>query len=219
MAVQLNFGTTVRCGDEQVGKLADVVIDPAQRRLTHLVVLTSDEQARLAPVELLGDDSKARKELALTCTAEEFGQLESIREFAFIRVNEFPAPDAETDVGVEDMLTMPSYEAAEFGDYVGELDSSVGLTYDRIPKGEAEIRRSSAIESTDGHHLGHAGGLIVDGGQITHLVLDRGHLWGARHITVPIASVSEVKTDRLTLSLTKDEVGDLPSVRVHRLFG
>jgi hypothetical protein len=38
-------------------------------------------------------------------------------------------------------------------------------------------------------------------------------------VTIPINAVSAVHTDAVTLTLTKDEVGELPSVPVHRWTG
>jgi uncharacterized protein YrrD len=91
------------------------------------------------------------------------------------------------------------------------------MAYDRVPKGEVEIRRASAVASVDGHDLGQVDGFVVDAeGQITHVVLERGHLWGRREVTIPIGAVATVATDAVTLSLSKEEVGSLPSVRVHR---
>jgi hypothetical protein len=87
------------------------------------------------------------------------------------------------------------------------------VTYDRIPKGEVEIRRASAVTSSDGHHLGHVDGFVVDGDEhITPLVLEHGHLWGREEVTIPIGFVARVETDAVTLSLTKDEVGQLTPV-------
>ena len=57
---------------------------------------------------------------------------------------------------------------------------------------------------------------VVDGDHITHIVLERGHFWGRRDVTIPISAVAEVKTDVVALSLTRDEVGALPASRVHR---
>jgi hypothetical protein len=47
-------------------------------------------------------------------------------------------------------------------------------------------------------------------------VLERGHLWGKRDITIPIGSVTRIETDAVTVGLSKDEVGGLPAVHVHR---
>ena len=51
---------------------------------------------------------------------------------------------------------------------------------------------------------------------ITHLVLDRGHRWGLRDVTIPIGAVAKVETDDVTLSLTRDQLGALPEMAVPR---
>jgi sporulation protein YlmC with PRC-barrel domain len=112
---------------------------------------------------------------------------------------------------------MPYY-GGEFGAFAGDLDT-YGVTYDRVPKGEVEIRRSSSVASSDGEFIGEVDGFIVDKDEhITHFVLERGHLWGQREVTIPIGAVAKVETDLVTLQLSKKEVGDLPSVRVNRWF-
>jgi hypothetical protein len=75
--------------------------------------------------------------------------------------------------------------------------------YDRVPKGEVEIRGASGVYSAEGHHLGHVDGFLVDRDEhITHLVLEREHLSGRRDVTIPIGAVAKVETDDVTLSLT-----------------
>ena len=54
---------------------------------------------------------------------------------------------------------------------------------------------------------------------ISHLVLEHGHLWGQHEVTIPIAAVTEIKNDEVTLVCSKDEVGKLKSFRVHRWRG
>jgi uncharacterized protein YrrD len=89
--------------------------------------------------------------------------------------------------------------------------------YDRIPKGDVEIRRASPVTSSDGHHLGHVDGFVVDGeDHIGQLVLEHGHLWGKREVVIPVGAVASVQTDEVVLKLTKDQVGALESRRVHR---
>jgi hypothetical protein len=93
----------------------------------------------------------------------------------------------------------------------------VTVMYDRIPKSEVEIRRASDVFTADDHRLGRVDGFLVDSEErITHVVLERGHLFGRRDVTVPIGNVSKVSTDSVTLALTKDEVGRLPAVPVRR---
>ena len=60
------------------------------------------------------------------------------------------------------------------------------------------------------------GFLVDEEDQITHFVLERGHLWGRREVTVPIGAVAKVESDAVTLDLTKDEVEKLPAHKLHR---
>ena len=215
--MQLRLGTQVRCAGDVVGQVGDVVIDPASRRLTHVVVETHSNEARLVPGSLVHAGEADGRELVLSCTKAEFDELGSILEFSYVSLDEFPESDGGSDVGVETVISMPLYGAEEFGDYPGEYGSSVGLAYHRIPKGEAEVRRSSAVISADGHQIGAACGFVLYEDRVTHVVLERGHLWGTRDVTIPIDAVKSIETDELTLSISKDEVSALPSVRVHRL--
>jgi hypothetical protein len=96
-------------------------------------------------------------------------------------------------VGIQQVLALPYYTAYD----LEPIPTDFAVMYDRIPKSDVEIRRASSVASADGHHLGHVDGFVVDpDDHITHLVLERGHLWGRR--------------------LTRDEVGAHPEVRVQR---
>jgi sporulation protein YlmC with PRC-barrel domain len=211
--MRLELGASVRCEDDVLGELADVVIDPTTKRVTHLVVQPHHdlELARLVPIDLAQEGDG--QEISLGCTMEEVRQLAPVHEFAYLRLGEFPVDDADWDVGVQDLLAMPYYEP---GVDLGSYGADAGIIYDRVPKGEVEVRRASAVTSADGHHLGHVDGFVVEGEQITHLVLERGHLWGRREITIPIGAVEKVETDAVTLGLTKHEVGGLASISVRR---
>jgi sporulation protein YlmC with PRC-barrel domain len=214
-AVHLKLGTAVRCTDDVAGELSDVVIDPIERRVTHLVIQTKDDQVRLIPVELAA--GYAKDEVTLTCSTSDLTAFDSIREFAYLPQGELPEADSDWDVGVEDVFAMPTSGADQFGDYVGELSSNVGMTYDRVPKGEVELRRSSGIETADGHHVGHIDGLVIgDDDEITSLTLEHGHLWWRRDLSIPVGSVARVESDTVTLDLKRDEISSLPTTRAHR---
>ena len=60
-------------------------------------------------------------------------------------------------------------------------------------------------------------GFLVDRDEhITRLVLERGHLWDRRDVTIPIGAVAKVETDDVGLSMTKDQVGPLPEMAFGR---
>ena len=225
--MRLELGRPVNCTDGPFGKLADVVIDPTTRHVTHLVVDPDGDhgKARLVPVELASGEDDETNAIAVRCSVEEANQLEPVEETAYIRLGESPDLEPEWDLGVESVLAEPYYYYGTVGGLgyetgPSDYDPHVSVTYDRIPKGEVEIRRASEVSSADGHQLGQVDGFLVDDDDaITHFVLERGHLWGRREVTIPINAVASVLTDAVTLTLTKDEVGELPSVRVHRWTG
>jgi sporulation protein YlmC with PRC-barrel domain len=215
--MRLELGTPVRCSDGMFGELADLVIDAMKRRVTHLVVQPHREQAlagsRMVPVEL-ADSAGDQSQITLHCTLNELSELEPVEEVAFLRLGGFPVDDPNWDVGVSNVLAEPYYGAGEFA---ASYPTDVEMFYDRIPKGEVEIRRASLVTSSDGHGLGRIEAFIVDDeDSVTHFVLERGHLWGRRDVTIPISAVEKIETDQVTLGLTKHEVGGLPALRVHR---
>jgi sporulation protein YlmC with PRC-barrel domain len=221
--VRLELGSPVNCTDGPFGELADIVIDPTSRRVTHLVVAPDGDhgKAKLVPIELASAEGGSPA-INLDCSSEEAGRLDPVEESAYLRLGDSPELEPGWEIGVESVLSHPYYgygSGVGMGYEVapGDYDPHVSVTYDRIPKGEVEIRRASEVTSSDGHGLGKVDGFLVgEDDAITHFVLERGHLWGKREVTVPISAVANVYTDAVSLSLTKDEVGDLPSVPVHR---
>jgi len=218
--MRLDLGSPVRCTDDAFGELVDVVIDPETRRVTHLVVQPHhrDEQARLVPVDRARAGETSDAAISLGCTIAEMSEFKLVRESAYVRLGEVPVEDPDWDVGIEDPLVLPSgTEMGPFGAGTVDIDPHVMISYDRIPMGEVEIRRASSVTSADGHYLGHVDGFVLDDEQqIAHLVLEHGHLWGRREVVIPASAVGRVASDEVVLALSKDEVGALPSARVHR---
>ena len=215
--MRLQLGGKVQCTDGPFGDLADVVVDPIARRVTHLVVQPHKhhERARLVPVERA---SAAGDGIALDCSVADVEALDLVHESAYLRVGEFPAADPDWEIGTEDVLALPVYQEMDGMGTVIDPDAHVIVNYDRIPKHEVEVRRSSSVVSEDGHHLGHVEGFLVGTGEIADIVLERGHLWGHREVVIPASAIARVENDRVTLSLSKDAVGLLESRRVHRWF-
>jgi sporulation protein YlmC with PRC-barrel domain len=215
--MRLDLGSSVRCSDAAFGRLADVVVDPAVRRVTHLVVEAGDpRRSRLVPAALARGG--AEPEIELSCTLEEALRLPAVDVLDYLRLGEFPVEDPEWDVGISEMLALPYYQAVDLpGVGLPDPTQEVPVRYDRVPKGEVEIRRRSAVSSSDGHVVGHVDGFVVDDAQqISHVVLEHGHLWGRHEVAVPIGAVATVGDDAVALSLTKAEVGALERVSLDR---
>ena len=213
--MRLELGRRVECTDGPLGELFDVVVDPTRRRVTHLVVQPVGEDcvARLVPVDTAGPGDDSSRAIALSLTLEEARRLPPVREAAYGRVGDVPVDDPDWDVGIQEVLALPYYTAYELQPVPLEF---VAL-YDRVPKHEVELQRASSIRSADGHELGEVDGFVVDReDRITHFVLEHGHAWGRREVTIPIGAVANIETDAVELSLTKDEVAALPAVGVQR---
>jgi len=203
--MNLALGTTVRCSDGAVRELADIVVDGPGRRVTHLVVQPKrqHEEARLVSLELVGEDANGG--VSLFCTAETLDGLERVREYAYLPAGQQPEDNPQWDVGVEDVLVVPSVEPLDMAE--PELDPNVNLMYDRVPKGEVELRLTSSVYSKDEHRLGSVNGVVVDeDGVITMLELQRGHLWWRREMSVPVDAIASLENDVVTLAVDKNEL-------------
>jgi hypothetical protein len=152
------------------------------------------------------------KEIRLRCTKSEFHMLEDAEETQFL-----PGASGEWGYEQEQMLSLPYYRLAGSGMGMGGMGMGAGphaITSDRVPVGEVEVRRGEHVHATDGA-IGRVQGLVVDPSdhQVTHVLLDEGHLWGRKRVAIPISGVKRVDVG-VRLNLTKDEVRDLPPVDV-----
>lgn len=112
------------------------------------------------------------------------------------------------------MVVWPYYGLGAVG-APGTLPGSGGpreRTYERVPSREVQIRRGERVEATDGE-IGRVQGLVIDPADhgVTHVLLQKGHLWGKRTVAIPIRAVVHVGGS-VRVQLSKAELGDLPPV-------
>jgi sporulation protein YlmC with PRC-barrel domain len=208
--MRLEPGCSVHCAGAVLGELADVVVDPRSRRVTHVVVRPHDAfgAARIAPIELVepGDGDV----LVLRGTPDGFAQLPEVSGLAYLGPGEVPVDDPEWEVGISTILSMPTSTSAGL-DAEMPFDDHVELAYDRVPRGTVELAHNSAVVDSAGRRLGRVDGFTLsDDGAITHLVLEHGHLWRRRGVTVPVGAIETVGNGVVTLTLDKDELLRLP---------
>src|SRR3954471_8692806 len=82
---RLDMGSPVHCADAQFGELADVVIDPTTRCVTHLVVRphTRPAQARIVPVDWATSEGSGPA-ITLSATVAEVERLDPLHETAYL---------------------------------------------------------------------------------------------------------------------------------------
>ena len=211
--MRLELGKGARCSDGAVRELADLVLDAGSRRVTHLVVQPKDNpgDARLVPLELAAAGG-GEHEISLRCTEKQLDEMSLVHESAQVGTGEQVEEEEDGwEVGVRDMQVIPDYLPTAMP---GDLAPEVVVTYDRVPKGEIELRHASDIYSADRHHLGSVDGVVVDAdGRISQLLLGRGQLWWRREISIPAEALAELTNDMVTLGVGKSELGTFPSER------
>lgn len=205
-AVQYGIGAPVSCSDGPGGRLAQVVVDPVLKSVTHLVVeprhgLGDDY---LVPVELVASVDAQGGRIHLRCTTRELDETDTAEETRFL-------PGADGWFGYEEgqVLAWPYYGVG-FG---GMVQPSVRET---LPPGEVAIQRGDQLHATDGY-IGRVKGLVVDVSthRVTHVLLHvhEGHLWGRKRVAIPIGSVTSVD-DGIQVNLSKRQVQELPRLEV-----
>jgi hypothetical protein len=203
------------CADGTLGELEDLVIDPTAGRVTHLVIQPGRLAggARLIPIELVPAGGEAH-ELLLDCTVDGASRFPTVRDVMTLGSGGFRADDPDWDMGIKDVFSMPSYDPGLMVDFHPDPDQEILMRYDRVPKGEVEIRNASGVSTADGHHAGHVHGLLVARGQITHLLLRHRRRWRPREWTVPITAIAQFASDSVALTLSMDQLKALPSTPV-----
>ncbi len=203
-AMRFRIGAAATCSDGPSGELRRIVIDPATRAVTHLVVEAKDRQGlgRLVPLDLVDASLDG---IRLRCTTEEFGRLDHAEETEFL-----PASGGHADYPAGEPLPQP-YRGLD--GVIGDVPQPV--TYDTIPVGDVEVKRGEQVRATDGV-VGNVQGLVIDGQD--HLVtgvIVHAHVWGRKEVAIPIGAVAAVDSG-IQLSITKEEVRELPTLEVGR---
>src|SRR4051812_16891556 len=91
LEMRFDLGTPVHCTDGDLGKLADLVVDPRTGRVTHLVVHTRHRASHLVPCELAEADGEDA--VRLRCTVKEARAMQSADGFACVRPGELEVED------------------------------------------------------------------------------------------------------------------------------
>jgi len=190
MAEETEFamGATASCVDGPGGKVSRVIIDPATETVTHLVIEPKHwlGVGRLVPLDLVDTTGGG---LSLRCTVEEFGNLE-------------PAEEAELAEDVTGGLALNAP--------MGATSPVPVILQDVVPLGETDVERGEPVHAVDGE-IGRVEGLLVDpdNHRVTHVLLQEGHLWGRKKVSIPVSAVTGVENG-IQLSLTRKQVEDLP---------
>ncbi len=217
--IEFTIGAHVRCTDGEVGHLIWVVADRGSSPwvITHLVVEPAHRSGlgRFVPLDHVSGVDSETGAIALTDRKQDFEQLDSAEMTEFV-----PGSEAYEAYGPAQLVTRPYY--ADEVNFSGNAVPETALTVTSdapLPDGDRGVAvHAVAAQATDGA-VGHLDGLVIDPGthQVTHVLLREGHLWGRKDVAIPLSAVRDLDDDGLQLSVTKQEVGELPAVPIaHR---
>lgn len=210
-ASEFDIGHEVACSDGGCGVLSRVVVNPVAEEVTHLVVEPRHREAKghLVPIRFV---ESAGKKIELSCTKAQFGEFERAVEDRYL-----PAPREVIGYRPSEVLMEPFWTSISRPE---NLSLTSGAFHPRagtqawVPLGEVDVRRGEPVHATDGD-IGRVEGLAInpDNHHVTHILLQEGHLFGHKHVAIPISSVTRVG-EVIKLTLSKAEVRGLPPVDI-----
>ena len=101
----------------------------------------------------------------------------------------------------------------EFFEKVG---ASIGVSLSRKKAREALVKSEERFRKLFERHAAVKILLDPDTGNITHLVMREGHLWGQKDVSIPISAVRETRDKTVFLTLNKQQIESLPTIPIHR---
>ncbi len=186
--MEIPINAEVKCKDGVCGRSTYIIVNPANRQITHVVVKLADwpHTERLVPIELVrnsGDNA-----LELDCTCSHLITLKHFVDSKYVRESH-PNPISPGALPLSMLVRKEFY---------------------RIPEGELAVQEGAHVNATDGA-IGRVDEFVIDPvtDRITHLIVHEGHLWGQHNITIPVTAVDRIEADVVYLKLTRDAVKEL----------
>jgi sporulation protein YlmC with PRC-barrel domain len=194
----------VECTDGPLGKTTNVIVNPVTRKVTHIVVKDKglpDNATRIVPFSKVAGATPAQ--ISLNCSKADVAGM---------------PPFIEAHV-IQESVSGQAYSSGEayVSQYVYNNTAYDVLPEANVPAGELAICSGMHVAASDGR-VGKLDELVLDpeSGDITHLLMRKGHLWGKKEVAVPALAVDYVDADTVHLKVDKAAVEAMPSVPVRR---
>jgi hypothetical protein len=209
-ARQFTTGVSAACADGARGEVSRVVAAPVAQELAHLAA-EPEHRPGLVPLALAEVTADG---IRFGCTLAEFARLELTRQTNLgsrARADRFPgqvlARPCDARLGTDETEARGTGAGTRPGPQVTASD--VG------PPGEVAVRRGEPVRATDGD-VGRVQVLLIDraGHQVAHVLLREEHPSGRGDVAIPVSAVAGTGDGGVRLSITRQEVQDLPPATV-----
>jgi sporulation protein YlmC with PRC-barrel domain len=204
----------VQCTDLPCGESTDVIINPVTKTVTHFALKDKKlpgNPTRLVPIDKVASATHDR--ITLNCTRDEVARMRP-----FIVTNFVPQAGTGQDFAAGSFYAS-SYAISDASDAQYKVGNKgyAGVNEEQVPRGERSVTAGMKIEASDGK-VGTLDELVLDpnSGEITHIQMREGHLWGKKDVAIPIEEVDFADADTVYLKIDKAAVKTLPAVKVKR---
>jgi sporulation protein YlmC with PRC-barrel domain len=209
--MEIPLNAQVECTDGVFGRSVYVLINPVIDQVTHLVVKedSSPNTEYIVPVDFVS--KTIADTVQLRCSKAELEKMDPFVKTTFIEEK------------VPDRIYAHSGGKYGMGSYyywpyvTPERTVQVPVEHLQIPPGELAVRRRTRVEATDGY-VGKVDEFVVnpENGNITHMVMREGHLWGKKDVIIPLSAMGDTREDTIFLKLDKHQIESLPTFPLHR---
>jgi hypothetical protein len=203
---QFTLGGKALCSDGPCGEVRRMIINPAGGIVTHLVVTPKQrhQPGRLVPVDLVDTEVG---EIRLRCTIAEFGKLDPAE------VTEVVEGEGDGPASAPPPKPTTMTSAGGMSRNYRMPKPARTIVQQVVPAGETQVRHGERVRAADGE-IGRVQGFLVDlhDHQVTHVLLQEGHLWGRKEVAIPMTAVAGID-DGIQLHITKQQVENLPALR------
>src|SRR5215471_12194074 len=200
------------CTDGEVGWVTDVVVDPAKRSVTHIVVRENEISARefLVPLDQIADSS--RDSVKLRCARAD---LSHFPEFTTTHYVPASSPEAQPVVAEWEMQAWSSYYGYEpiYAPVVSP-DTEVPVDEHHVPEGELAFERGTPVQSNDEQLMGEVVSFLTSptDGTITHFAVQIDVSGSPREVILPLTTVVRATDGIVHLTLNRKQLEQLPAV-------
>lgn len=198
MRADIPIHANVMCIDGAAGTSKALIVDPLQRRLTHIVVRERGVAAseRLVPTGLVSVTTEDA--ISLRCTRDELHGLDDFIDAHFVGL---------------------TYARPPLADPTSDSQLSPLVISKRIPEGEVALGRWAVVEATGGA-VGHVQSVILDptNYRITHVVVRSHRFLTRQEAAIPVTQIARIFSDYIILRVSRGDVERLPHVPLHEAY-
>lgn len=197
--MELRLNAEIECADGAGGRATALILNPVTRVATHLVIDPKGHgrEAYLLPLEWVTETSV--KHIVVRCNQADLHQLPPLMQMVRVEGTGLDAMNAQALMGSESQSGVSFQDFSFAGAGGSEL-----VEAEALPEAEIAVRHGIVVEAVDGK-AGEVEGFVVDrqSGQITHLVLREGRLFGKKDVAIPVDEIDRIGETAVFLATVK----------------